>query len=125
MGLPETFSQPFGLKGDFVNEVKRIYARAYAKALDLGAGVLTETAELEAIVDHKVRDFTETQWQQAQKVLDKLNRSLAEQAIPENRRHEMVSRRLEEKAAAVAASKVKEAKSRKNRRTATTAQVTK
>jgi len=114
MGLPGIFRQPFGLKDEFVDEVKCIYARAYAKAQDMRGRVLTEATELEAIVDHQLRDFIGTQCQQAQRVLDKLNRGLAEQAIPENRRHKIVSRRLEEKAVAVAVSKVLVSTSRKD-----------
>ncbi len=102
MGLQDAIGQQLNLKGGFIVDVKRVYARAYAKALAISAGVLTETAAFEAKVDHKVRDFTGAHLQKAHKVLDELNRKLAEQAIPESRRGELVTKRLAEKAAVAA-----------------------
>ncbi|MBU6952177.1 hypothetical protein [Hahella sp. HN01] len=80
----------------FVDRVKDVYSRAYDKALQTGKGGLAGATRISAALEPKVRQSIDS----AHHFFDGINQSLADKAIPECRRSNVESARLEEKSCA-------------------------
>ncbi|WP_097460219.1 hypothetical protein [Mangrovitalea sediminis] len=98
MSLKETVSGQVDRAKVFVDRLRARYIDAYARALELSGDRLDDLARLSETLGPSVRDAVDARIEGLRQHLDELNRSLADKAVPLDRKAKVDRMALNEKA---------------------------